>query len=234
MPPSPPIGLPRLGPHPALHPPIPTMRFLSTALGLALAAVATARPTARRFVPGQTFQGASVPATLKSAEGSLGEVEGNYMIKLKPGVTSGSFLAHQHLISAAQAEASDYYGFNAASKKEHGIRHLYDLEGHLQGYAGQFTDDVLSFIRAQDEVEYVERDSIVKTQVIPQAFAAEDHKHLKEKAAPWGLARISHRDSLGFGSSNYVYDEAAGTGVTAYIIEYVSSHHVASSADSAP
>ena len=41
-----------------------------------------------------------------------------------------------------------------------------------------------------------------------------------EKNAPWGLARISHRDSLSFGNFNkYLYSEDGGEGVDAYVID---------------
>lgn len=41
-----------------------------------------------------------------------------------------------------------------------------------------------------------------------------------EKSAPWGLARISHRDSLSFGTFNkYLYAEEGGEGVDAYVID---------------
>ena len=41
-----------------------------------------------------------------------------------------------------------------------------------------------------------------------------------EKQAPWGLARISHRDTLNFGTFNkYIFDADAGTGVDAYVID---------------
>lgn len=41
-----------------------------------------------------------------------------------------------------------------------------------------------------------------------------------EKNAPWGLARISHRDSLSFGSFNkYLFAEDGGEGVDAYVID---------------
>lgn len=41
-----------------------------------------------------------------------------------------------------------------------------------------------------------------------------------EKNAPWGLARISHRDALNFGSFNkYLYSDDGGEGVDAYIID---------------
>lgn len=41
-----------------------------------------------------------------------------------------------------------------------------------------------------------------------------------EKSAPWGLARISHRDSLSFSTFNkYLYAEEGGEGVDAYVID---------------
>lgn len=41
-----------------------------------------------------------------------------------------------------------------------------------------------------------------------------------EKNAPWGLARISHRDSLSFGSFNkYLYSADGGEGVDVYVID---------------
>ena len=41
-----------------------------------------------------------------------------------------------------------------------------------------------------------------------------------EKNAPWGLARISHRDGLTFGTFNkYLYTEDGGEGVDAYVID---------------
>lgn len=41
-----------------------------------------------------------------------------------------------------------------------------------------------------------------------------------EKSAPWGLARVSHRDSLTFGTFNkYLYASDGGEGVDAYVID---------------
>lgn len=45
-------------------------------------------------------------------------------------------------------------------------------------------------------------------------------KHQTEHNAPWGLARISHRDSLSFGTFNkYLYAADAGEGVDVYVID---------------
>jgi len=61
------------------------------------------------------------------------------------------------------------------------------------------------------QVEYVEKDSIV--------HALGETGEL-EKNAPWGLARISHRQSLSFSNFNqYLYAADAGEGVDVYVID---------------
>ncbi|GBB88845.1 hypothetical protein RclHR1_15460005 [Rhizophagus clarus] len=87
-----------------------------------------------------------------------------------------------------------------------GIKHTFDFDS-FQGYAGKFSKEVLDKIRRSDEVAYIERDQVV--------YATE-----LQKNAPWGLARISHRSRLSFGTFNkYLYDEQGGEGVTVYIID---------------
>ena len=57
---------------------------------------------------------------------------------------------------------------------------------------------------------YVEKDSIVHTMESGET----------EKNSPWGLARISHRDSLSFGTFNkYLFSADGGEGVDVYIID---------------
>ncbi|KDN48195.1 hypothetical protein K437DRAFT_255618 [Tilletiaria anomala UBC 951] len=224
------------------------MRFTSL-LALALPAVGSAMafpspmaPTP--FVPGQyVYTGSDAqPARIESAPGHHGEIPNSYMVILKHDVPTTAALAHQQLIRAAQLSANAFHATSSRSSHD-GIRHVYDLPSHIQGYSGTFSEDVLAYIRAQPEVEYVERDSIVKTQDIRQpaneharkvwseafgsySFAAatsapgERDAHAIEKGAPWGLARISHREELGFGNFNkYVYSDISGDGVTAYIVD---------------
>ncbi|KAI9801079.1 MAG: serine protease [Piccolia ochrophora] len=90
-----------------------------------------------------------------------------------------------------------------------GLKHTYHI-GDLLGYSGHFDDDVIEKVRRHPDVEYIEKDSEVHTM--------EDGE--LEKNAPWGLARISHRKGLSFGTFNkYLYTESAGEGVDAYIID---------------
>ena len=60
------------------------------------------------------------------------------------------------------------------------------------------------------QIEYIEQDQEVHTM----------GDYETEKNAPWGLARISHRDGLSFGTFNkYLYSEIAGEGVDVYVID---------------
>jgi cerevisin len=64
------------------------------------------------------------------------------------------------------------------------------------------------------QVAFVERDQEVHT------LKSHDDDPELEKNAPWGLARISHRDSLSFGTFNkYYYTADGGEGVDVYVID---------------
>jgi cerevisin len=112
----------------------------------------------------------------------------------------------KHVISTEKVKFEKRSGKGYMQELVSGIRHTYNFE-NLKGYSGRFSDDVLQKIRESDEVAYVEKDQTV--------YASE-----LQKNAPWGLSRISHRDHLSFGTFNkYPYDDVAGEGVTAYIID---------------
>lgn len=71
----------------------------------------------------------------------------------------------------------------------------------------------LTSILTISKVAFVERDQEVHT------LKSHDEPEL-EKNAPWGLARISHRDSLSFGTFNkYYYTADGGEGVDVYVID---------------
>jgi cerevisin len=63
------------------------------------------------------------------------------------------------------------------------------------------------------QVAFVEKDQVMHT-------LAKSEDPAVEKGAPWGLARISHRDSLTFGTFNkYLYSSDGGEGVDVYVID---------------
>ena len=106
--------------------------------------------------------------------------------------------------------------------------------------AGQFAESTLDLIRSRPEVAYVELDQLVHTQDMPylpefEALSSTDSSSDNEKAdvsasaaphmavergAPWGLARISHRNPLKLSTfQKYEYVEEGGEGVDAYVID---------------
>ncbi|QRW25383.1 hypothetical protein RhiXN_07332 [Rhizoctonia solani] len=66
------------------------------------------------------------------------------------------------------------------------------LRRGTEGVAGKFSDATLDKIRAMPEVDYIERDQVV------YAIREPVEKYDTQKASPWGLARISHRESLAY------------------------------------
>ncbi|TFL02886.1 peptidase S8/S53 domain-containing protein [Pterulicium gracile] len=86
-----------------------------------------------------------------------------------------------------------------------GVTHVYS--GHINGYAGRFSNKVIDQLRSLPEVDYIERDQIVRTTSV-------------QNGAPWGLARVSHRKKLSFGTfRKYEYDSNGGEGVDVYVVD---------------
>ncbi|KAL8277406.1 hypothetical protein RQP46_010246 [Phenoliferia psychrophenolica] len=121
---------------------------------------------------------------------------------------------HQHVqdLHAQESGARTLVVGGAPERTHGGVKHTFSVGKKvggkkLHGYSGEFSEHTLDRIRALEGVKYVERDSIV--------WASE-----VEKGAPWGLARISHRDPLSFGTFNrYEFDGQGGEGVDAYVID---------------
>ncbi|KAI8876000.1 serine protease [Backusella circina FSU 941] len=87
-----------------------------------------------------------------------------------------------------------------------GISHVYDTP-KMKGYAGKFDEAVLNAIRQSDDVEFVEKDSMVYANEL-------------QRNAPWGLSRVSHRDALTFKNyQKYEYNPDGGKGVKVYVID---------------
>jgi len=130
----------------------------------------------------------------------------SYIVVLKDDVTTEAILAHSQFVQGA-ASTDPFQGDDS------GLKHIYD--GSIKGYAGKFTEQTLERIRTQPEVAYVEKDQLVWTQET-------------QKNAPWGLARISHRERLGFGTfTKYEYAASGGEGVDVYVIDTgINTEHV--------
>ncbi|KAG7289965.1 hypothetical protein NEMBOFW57_006343 [Staphylotrichum longicolle] len=75
----------------------------------------------------------------------------------------------------------------------------------FKGFAGTVGAALLEELRALPEVEYVEEEAIFSI-----------NAYVSQTGAPWGLGRISHNAK---GSTTYVYDDSAGAGTCAYVID---------------
>ncbi|KAJ5517934.1 hypothetical protein LT330_009927 [Penicillium expansum] len=144
------------------------------------------------------------------------DIPDSYIIVFKKHVDESSASAHQtwvqevHTAHTGRMELKKRSLFDFDFEAFMGLKHTFQIAGSLTGYAGHFHEDVIEQIRRHPDVEYIEKDSEVRTMTDGTV----------EKNAPWGLARISHRESLSFGNFNkYLYAEEGGEGVDAYVID---------------
>jgi len=177
-------------------------RLFKSLLAVSIATLAIATPLSTYSV---VQPDSSSPLTLAPLEVSPhphGTVNNSYIVILKDNLPVSLMQNHMNFLMAAH-NADPLVGDDMA-----GISQIY--EGHINGYAGRFTTNVLDQIRRMPEVAYVEKDQIVRTQDIQKT----------QKTAPWGLARLSHRHKLTLGNFNkYVYDGDGGEGVDVYVID---------------
>ncbi|OOQ85679.1 Alkaline protease 2 [Penicillium brasilianum] len=146
---------------------------------------------------------------------SAKEIPDAYIVVFKQHVGASAAAAHHSWVQdihtdnvRMELKKRSLFGFD--SDPYLGLKHTFHVAGSLMGYAGHFHEDVIEQVRRHPDVEYIEKDSEVHHFEDPAI----------EKNAPWGLARISHRDSLSFGSFNkYLYAEDGGEGVDAYVID---------------
>ncbi|CAK48138.1 hypothetical protein CBS115989_1936 [Aspergillus niger] len=143
------------------------------------------------------------------------EVPDSYIVVFKKHVTSELASAHHswvqdiHDSQSERTELKKRSLFGLGDEVYLGLKNTFDIAGSLIGYSGHFHEDVIEQVRRHPDVDYIERDSEVHTM-----------EGATEKNAPWGLARISHRDSLTFGNFNkYLYASEGGEGVDAYTID---------------
>ncbi|KAL4064286.1 peptidase S8/S53 domain-containing protein [Scleroderma yunnanense] len=134
-----------------------------------------------------------------------GTIDDSYIVVFKEDASSALIQNHFNFLQVAHSDS--LFGDSITD----GLRHIYD--GGFRGYAGEFTENVLHQIRRMPEVDFVEKDQIVRTMEFNDTINT-------QKGAPWGLARISHRPRLSFGTfQKYLYDDVAGEGVDVYVID---------------
>jgi cerevisin len=146
-------------------------RFSSStvfALSLIVAAAATPLSTQPSPVPGSSYPFTFAPLHVSEYEAPHGLVNNSYIVMLKKDVPQAAFDNHFNFLATVHAE-------DPLLDDDSGLRHVYN--GHVRGYAGKFSEGVLKRIRSMPEVDFVERDQIVRTQDVETQST--------QKAAPW-------------------------------------------------
>ena len=114
-------------------------------------------------------------------------------------------------IAKSQALWTSHIGKRNLNKRSVGTGRVLSTEVHAfkmnnwRAMALDAGDDDIVSIFNSDEVEYVEADTKVKASAT-----------LMQTNAPPGLERISHAER---GQKGYVFDESAGKGITAYVVD---------------
>ncbi|CAK4031083.1 Alkaline protease 2 [Lecanosticta acicola] len=185
---------------------------MKSVLGLALPLLASASPLLKE----QSIHADVAPVVSSS---NAKEIPDSYIIKFKKHVTTTLAAEHhdwvQDLHLNTQSRKVELKKRSQTPMMDDvflGLKHTYNIAGSMLGYSGHFDEDVIEEIRRNPDVELIEKDQ--------EVHALESEEPELEKNAPWGLARISHRDSLTFGSFNkYLYAADGGEGVDVYVID---------------
>jgi cerevisin len=202
--------------------------IMRSVVALSVAAVAQAA----KFGVETVHDGAAPVLSSVSAEA----IPDSYIIKFKDHVDDSSASDHhswvQNIHGDDDQQRLELRKRSSASEEIFaGLKHTFKIGDAFKGYAGHFHESVIEQVRNHPDVEFVERDSIVHTMlpVESESMVTEDKCDPEtEKQAPWGLARVSHRDTLGFGTFNkYLYTAEGGEGVDAYVIDTgINTEHV--------
>jgi len=176
-------------------------------LGLAITAAAS-----------PVFNVGSLPEAPLIQSANAKHIPNAYIVKFKDHVKHTEAAAHHSWVQgihtqteSRKLELRKRSQFPTLDDTFDGLKHTYNIAGNFLGYSGHFDDEVLKLLRRHPDIEYVEQDQEVHTM--------EDDSET-EKNAPWGLARISHRDTLSFGTFNkYIYSADGGDGVDVYVID---------------
>ncbi|EHA49897.1 subtilisin-like proteinase Spm1 [Pyricularia oryzae 70-15] len=186
---------------------------------LSLAACAVAAPTAGV----ETIHDGAAPILSSS---NAEAIPNAYIIKFKKHVDHKSAADHQMWIQKVHGEREDERLelrkrglFDSVNDAFTGLKHTYNVGSGFLGYAGHFDEETIEKVRRHPDVEAIERDTIVHTMRYEEVKKDECNPDL-EKGAPWGLSRVSHRESLSFSTYNkYLYSAEGGEGVDAYVID---------------
>ena len=139
-------------------------------------------------------------------------VPGRYIVKLKDDTSVDELHATVSTLGGVGKVSHVYGGGHFKGfATELDAKNLEDLRQHpgvsdnVRMAYGAFSYCAIKYMLTVPQVERIEQDAIVSI-----------NKYVTQTDAPWGLGRISHKTT---GSDENVYDDSAGEGTCAYIID---------------
>lgn len=134
-------------------------------------------------------------------------VEGKYIVQLKPGTSPDAVTSHHNTVRSLLRRRDGSAG---------ALEQTFQI-GDFNAYSGSFDDATLAAISGLDEVLAVERDQVIRVDQTEGASHTLPARALTTQAdSIWSLGDLSHLEA---GATEYVYDETAGEGTTAYVLD---------------
>ncbi|KAI3340066.1 peptidase S8/S53 domain-containing protein [Ustulina deusta] len=153
------------------------------------------------------FFGALLPAALAAPAKKPSEPEyipNKYIVTLKNGISTADFESHVDW-------ARDVHARSLSSHA--GVHKTYSI-ADFNAYAVEMDVATLAQIKANPQVAQVEQDQI--WHLFDEVHEVSERSLVSQSGSTWGLATISHRAK---GNTNYIYDNSAGAGTYAYIVD---------------
>ncbi|GJC92040.1 alkaline proteinase [Colletotrichum higginsianum] len=133
------------------------------------------------------------------------DVAGKFIVTLKSGISARDLDSHLSWVDAVHKRSLDRRDTTGVEKKFN--------VGKFSGYSGHFDDATVEELRNNPDVVEVEPEQIYTLEAVTT-----------QSGATWGLGSISSRTS---GSTTYRYDDSAGAGTYAYVVDSgVNTAHV--------
>ncbi|RDA86423.1 putative subtilisin-like protease [Ophiocordyceps camponoti-leonardi (nom. inval.)] len=163
-------------------------------------------------------------APMSLANGPPGStIQGHYLIALKPGSKPQDLHSHLNWVEGVHKRGLSPEQFR-------GVERTYSGKTSFHGYAGHFDKSTIEEIRKNPDVAVVEEDRIWELDYLEERHEMkvtsntfqEESNSLEKRTfstqtdSPWGLGAVSHRKK---GAKDYLYNERAGQGTFAYVID---------------
>lgn len=135
-------------------------------------------------------------------------IDGKYIVQLKPGTNPDAVTSHHNAVRSLLRRRDGSAG---------ALEQTFQIGKDFNAYSGSFDDATLAAISELDEVLTVEPDQVIRVDPTEGTSTILSERALTTQAdSIWSLGDLSHLEA---GATEYVYDETAGEGTTAYVFD---------------